>query len=101
MQPEILDIFLGELYIVYMGQGAHFCLCGECDVDHLGSAGFYLPFFNEFWIADKLVCCFCEAMALSLSVASTAVSPTKVSVVDSGVVGYKYIFENKQADCGT
>jgi hypothetical protein len=42
-----------------------------------------LPFLNRFWIASKLVCCFCEAMAGSLSVATTAVSSVNVAFVDS------------------
>jgi hypothetical protein len=68
-------------------RGVHFFSCDECDVDHLGSVSFYLALFNKFWIANKLVCSFCEAMAVSLSLASTAVSSAKVTVVDSGVVG--------------
>jgi hypothetical protein len=41
VQPEILYIiFLGELHIVYMGKGACFALCSECDVDLLESVNF-------------------------------------------------------------
>jgi hypothetical protein len=52
----------------------------------LDALAFILRFLKEFWIASRLVCSFCEAMAGSLSVASTAVSPAKVAVVDSGEV---------------
>jgi hypothetical protein len=45
------------------------------------------PFLNQFWIATRLVCSFCEAMVGSLPVASTAVSLAKVSMVDSDGVG--------------
>jgi hypothetical protein len=56
----------------------------------------FVPHFkNQFWIVSRLVCSLCEAMAGSLSVATTAVSLAKVAVVDSGEVGrsavYKYI----------
>jgi hypothetical protein len=34
---------------------------------------FILHFLNQFWIASRLVCSLCEAMARSLSVAITAV----------------------------
>jgi hypothetical protein len=50
-------------------------LCGECDMDRLG-------FLNQIWIATRLVCSFCEAMAGSLSEASTEVLLAKVAVVD-------------------
>jgi hypothetical protein len=54
----------------------------------LDSLAFVLHFLNYeyFWITPRLVCSFCEAMAVSLSVASTAVSSAKVAVVDSGEV---------------
>jgi hypothetical protein len=45
---------------------------------------FILHFLNQFWIENRLVCSFCEAIAGSLSVASTAVSSANVAVVDSG-----------------
>jgi hypothetical protein len=56
-------------------------------VDRLASLAFILHFLNQFWIASRLVCSFCEAMAGSLSVASTAVSSAKVDVVDYGEIG--------------
>jgi hypothetical protein len=55
-------------------------------VDQFGSASFYSPFLNQFWIASRLVCSLCEVMAGSLSMASTAVL-SKVDVVDCGEVG--------------
>jgi hypothetical protein len=54
------------------------------DLDPLA---FILHFLNQFWIASRLVCSLCEAMAGSLSVATTAVTSVKVAVVDSGEVG--------------
>jgi hypothetical protein len=42
-------------------------------------------FFSQSLIAARLVFSFCEAMAGSLSVATTAVSSAKAAVVDSGV----------------
>jgi hypothetical protein len=53
----------------------------------LHSLAFILHFLNQFWIASRLVCSFCEAKVGSLSVATTAVSSSKVAVVDSGEVG--------------
>jgi hypothetical protein len=67
---------------------------GECDVNPLGSISFYSPFLNQFWIAAGLVCSFCEAMVGSLSVASTAVSPPKVVVVDSCEVGRSAVYSS-------
>jgi hypothetical protein len=54
----------------------------------LDSLAFILHCFNQCWIASRSVCSLCEAMAGSLSMATTAVSSAKVAVVDSGVVGY-------------
>jgi hypothetical protein len=42
---------------------------------------------NQFWIASRLICSLCEAMAGSLSVATTAVSSANVAVVDPGEIG--------------
>jgi hypothetical protein len=39
---------------------------------------FILQFLNQFWIASRSACSLCEAMAGSLSVATTAVSSAKV-----------------------
>jgi hypothetical protein len=75
-----------------MDGGALFSSRGECDVDRLGSVGFHSPFLNQFWIASRLVCSLCEAMAGSLSMATTAVSAAKVAVVDSGEVGRSAVY---------
>jgi hypothetical protein len=54
---------------------------------------FILHFLNQFWISSsRLVCSFCEAMAGSLSVATTAVSSAKVAVADSGEVGRSAVY---------
>jgi hypothetical protein len=88
VQPDVLDIpFLEYLYVVYMeweGGGVSLQVVNvtRTNLDQLASI---LHFLNHFWIASRLVCSFCEAMAGSLSVASTAVSSAKVAVVDSGV----------------
>jgi hypothetical protein len=93
-QPEILDIFiLGELHIVYMNGGVRFISCGECDVDRLGSITFYSPFLNQFSIAASLVF-------------STAVSSTKVALVDSGQAGRSAVYSRnnngpRALPCGT
>jgi hypothetical protein len=69
VQPNILDICLGELQHVGArcvfgpGEGARLFSCGECDVDKLGSVSFHFSFLNQFWIATRLVCSFFEAMA--------------------------------------
>jgi hypothetical protein len=47
---------------------------------------FIIHFLNKFSISARLVCSFCEATVGSLSMASTAVSLTKVDVVDSGEI---------------
>jgi hypothetical protein len=92
IEHKILDIFWGELQVFYIGQEARFSLCGERDMDQLGFISFISPFLNQFWISARLVCTFCEAMAGSLSVASTAVSLAKVAVVDSGEVGRSAVY---------
>jgi hypothetical protein len=76
-----------------MDQGACFPSCSECYEDRLGFVGFHSPFFfNQFWIASRLVCSFYEAMAESLSVATIAALSAKVSVVDSGEVGRSAVY---------
>jgi hypothetical protein len=67
--------------------GAHCFSCGECDMHRLVSVRYHYPFLNRFWIANRLVYRFCEAMTGSLSAASTAVSSAEVAVVESGEVG--------------
>jgi hypothetical protein len=56
-------------------------------MDRLGSLTFVLHFLYQFWIAAWLVCSFCESMAGTLSIASTAVLSAKVALVDSGEAG--------------
>jgi hypothetical protein len=74
---------LGEFNIVYIDCGrVCFSSYGECDVDRVGSITFHSPFLNQYWIAARLICSFCEAMAGSLSVVFSAWVP----VVDSGEV---------------
>jgi hypothetical protein len=48
-------------------------------------------FLNQIWIASRLVCSLCEAMAGSLSVATTSVSSVKV-VLDSGEFGRSAVY---------
>jgi hypothetical protein len=48
--------------------------------------------WNQFWIAGRLACSYCEAMAGSLSVTSTAVSSAKFAVVESGEVGRSAVY---------
>jgi hypothetical protein len=91
VEPEILDIFFlgslgrvsrqcgilnisqvskacyGDSFTFYMDRGACFSSCGECHVDQLGSISVYSLFLNQLWIASRLVCRFCKAMAGSLS----------------------------------
>jgi hypothetical protein len=40
VQPEILDIFFGELYIVYVDREARFTSYVECNMGQLGSVSF-------------------------------------------------------------
>jgi hypothetical protein len=58
----------------------------------LGSFVFILHFLNQFCVASRSVCSLCEAMAGSLSVATTATSSAKVAVVDSGEVGRSAVY---------
>jgi hypothetical protein len=58
----------------------------------LDSLAVILQFLIQFWIAARYVCNSCEAMAGSLSVASTAVSSAKVAVIDSGKVGRSAVY---------
>jgi hypothetical protein len=51
-----------------------------------------IQFLNKFWIAGRLVCNFCEAMATSLSVATSAVSSANVAVLDFGEVGTSAVY---------
>jgi hypothetical protein len=68
-QPEILGIFcLEKLHIVYMDRGhVSFRVVNVTWID-LDPLAFVLHFLNQFWIASRLVCSFCRAVAGSLSV---------------------------------
>jgi hypothetical protein len=95
VQPEILDIFfLGELHVVYMGGGrghVSFRMVNVTWTD-FDPLAFNLHFLNQFRIAARLIFSFCEAMAGSLSVTSTAVSSAKMVVVESGEVGGSAVY---------
>jgi hypothetical protein len=58
----------------------------------LDSFAFILHFLNQFWIASRSICSFCEAMTGSLSMVTTAVSSAKVAVLDSGEVGRSAVY---------
>jgi hypothetical protein len=58
----------------------------------LDSLAFILDFLNQSSIASRSVCSFCEAMAGSLPMVTTAVSSAKVAVVDSGEVGRSAVY---------
>jgi hypothetical protein len=58
----------------------------------LYSLAFILRFLNQFSTASKLVCSLCGAMTGSLPMSTTAVSSTKVAVVDSGEVGRSAVY---------
>jgi hypothetical protein len=65
-----------------------------------------LYFLKKFSIASKLVCSLCDAVAESLSVATTAVLSANVAVIDSGEAGKsavysKYINGSMTLPCGT
>jgi hypothetical protein len=78
--PRFLISFSWGARCLYGPEGT-FSSCGQCDVNRHGSISLFFPFFKQFWIAARLVSSFCEAMAGSLSVASTAVLLAKVAVV--------------------
>jgi hypothetical protein len=93
MQPVILDIFfLGELHTVCMYRGQVSLRVVNVPWTHLDPLAFILHLLNQFWIAVMFVCSSYEAVAGSLSVASSAVSSTKVTVVDSGEVGRSVVY---------
>jgi hypothetical protein len=86
--------FWGELHIVYLnrGGGARFFRVGNVSWFDVHQLTFIHHFLNQFWIASRLVCSFCEAIAGSLSVASTAVSSAKFALVDSGEVDRSEVY---------
>jgi hypothetical protein len=66
----------------------------------LGPSAFILYFSNQFFIASRFVCSFCEAMAGSLSMVTTTVSSAKVAVVDSGEVGRSTVYSRHTSNNG-
>jgi hypothetical protein len=76
---------------MWTGGGGGSALCGECEWTDLDLLAFILHVFSQFWVAARLVCSFCEALAGSLSVTSTAVSLANV-VVDSDVFGRSALY---------
>jgi hypothetical protein len=85
-----LGLLLIKLFIWNSGQVTlHVVNVTWTDLDSLAVI---LSFFNNFCIASRLVCSFIEAMAGSLSVATTAVSLANYADVDSDEVsGLQYI----------
>jgi hypothetical protein len=59
---------------------------------NLDLLAFILHFLNQFWIARRLVCILCKAMAESLTMVTTAVSSANVAVVDYGEVGRSAVY---------
>jgi hypothetical protein len=84
-----------------MDWGVRFSSHSEFDVDRLGAVSFHSPFFKQFWIASKLVCSLCEAIAGSLSMATIAVSLEKIAVVDSGEVKRSAVYIRYNNGCRT
>jgi hypothetical protein len=84
--------FLGRC-ILFIWIGGHISLrvVNVTWID-LDSLAFILHFLNQSWIASRSVCSFCDAMAGSLSMATTAVSSANVAVVDSGEVGRSVVY---------
>jgi hypothetical protein len=69
---KVLDIFLlGKLHIVYIDRGAVSLRVVNVTWIDLDSLAFILHLLNQFFIASRLFCSMCEAMAGSLSVATT------------------------------
>jgi hypothetical protein len=67
VQPEILNIFfLGELHVVHMDQRERACRAVNVTWTDPDPSAFSLHFLNQFWIAERLIRSFCEAMAGSL-----------------------------------
>jgi hypothetical protein len=58
----------------------------------LNSLAFILHLYNQFCIASRLVCSFCEPMPGSLFVANTAVSSANVAIVGSVEVGRSTVY---------
>jgi hypothetical protein len=87
-----LDIWLllpgAVVYCLYGRGGRHVSFyVVNVTLANLDPLAFVLHFLSQYWIAARLICSFCEAMAGSLSVASAAAVSAKVAVADYGEVG--------------
>jgi hypothetical protein len=86
--PRYLAFSVRGSCLVFIWTGGHVSLrvvnVTWIDLDPLA---LILHFLNQSWIASRSVCSFCEAIAGSLSVATTAVLPASVAVLDSAEVG--------------
>jgi hypothetical protein len=88
VQPKINDIFLESCTLfIWTVRHVSLLVVNVMWID-LDSLAFILHSLNQFWISSRSVCSLCEAMAGSLSMATTAVSSAKVAAVDCGGVGY-------------
>jgi hypothetical protein len=93
VQPHIIDMSnLRKLYVVYMDWGHISLRVVNVTGINLDPLAFILHFFNHVRIASRLVRSFCERMAGSLSMASTAVLTAYVAVVDFGEDGRSAVY---------
>jgi hypothetical protein len=82
----------GSCHVVHMDRGHVSLLMANVTWTDLDPLAFILHFLNKIWIAARLVCSLCEAMAGSLFMATTSVSSSKVAVVDSGEVARSAVY---------
>jgi hypothetical protein len=88
VQPEILEIFFFRKVLLCMWSDVHiYPRIVNVTWADLDSLPFILHLYNNFCKASSLVCSFCEAMPVLISVANTALSSAKFVVVDSVEVG--------------
>jgi hypothetical protein len=88
MKFKVFDmVLLRDLHIIYMDRWARFASRSERHMDRLSFISFNSPIFSQDWIARRVVWSFWEAVAESLSAATTAVSSAKEAVKKSGEVG--------------
>jgi hypothetical protein len=91
--PRYLASYSGGSCKLFIWTGGHVSLrVVNVTRFNLDPLAFIHHFLNQFWVASRLVCSFCEAMARSLSVATTAVSSAKVAVADCGEVGRTAVY---------
>jgi hypothetical protein len=99
--PRNLTSSSWECCLLFIWTGGHVSLhvvnVSWIDLDSLA---FILNFLNQSWIASRSVCTssLCEAMAGSLSMATTGVSSAKVAMVDSGAVGRSAVYSRYNND---